>query len=77
MTDALSQLGITPLPSKTNFLLCEVGSVAASVSEQLMTKGLVVRRFPDDHPLHHFLRFTVRAPHENDRLIDALWRQLP
>jgi histidinol-phosphate aminotransferase len=75
--DALDQLGIHPRRSHTNFLLTEIGHAASEIAEQLLTEGLVVRRFPDDHPLSYFLRFTVRAPHENDRLIDALWRQLP
>ncbi len=75
--DALHQLGIEPRRSCTNFLLTEIGPAAPGIAEQLLTEGLVVRRFPDDHPLAGYLRFTVRAPHENDRLIDALWRQLP
>jgi histidinol-phosphate aminotransferase len=77
MTEELHRLGIPPLPSETNFLLCDVGPAAATISEQLLSEGLVVRRFPEDHPLVHFLRFTVRAPHENDRLINSLWRYLP
>ncbi|MDK1019240.1 MAG: histidinol-phosphate transaminase [Actinomycetota bacterium] len=76
MSAALTQLGIQPRPSETNFLLCDVGPQSGDIAGQLLTKGLVVRHFPDDHPLVNFLRFTVRAPHENDRLIDALWRQL-
>lgn len=77
LADALSKLGIKPRRSATNFLLSDVGSQAPQIAEVLLTQGLVVRRFPDDHPLVNFLRFTVRAPDENDRLIDALWRQLP
>jgi histidinol-phosphate aminotransferase len=77
LADSLSKLGITPRRSATNFLLSDIGSQAPQIAEMLMAEGLVVRRFPDDHPLANFLRFTVRAPDENDRLIDALWRQLP
>ncbi len=77
LQEALSQLGIQPRRSRTNFLLTEVGTAAPEIADRLLTEGLVVRRFPDDHPLVNFLRFTVRAPDENDRLIDALWRQLP
>lgn len=77
MADALTQLGIGPRPSETNFLLSDVGPQSSVVAEQLMSLGLVVREFPDDHPLANFLRFTVRTPNENDRLVDALWRQLP
>ncbi|RLE11159.1 MAG: hypothetical protein DRJ28_11160 [Actinobacteria bacterium] len=72
LSDSLSSLGIDPRPSSANFLLCDFGSQAPQIAEVLLTEGLVVRRFPDDHPLVHFLRFTVRAPDENDRLINAL-----
>ena len=77
MADSLARLGISPVPSEANFLLCDIGPQAASIAEQLLTEGLVVRRFPDDHPLSNFLRFTVRAPNENDQLINTLWRHLP
>lgn len=73
----LTKLGVTVRPSSTNFLLCEIGPNAHSVAENLMAGGLVVRTFSDDGPLAEYLRFTVRAPHENDRLIDALWTHLP
>ncbi len=73
----LTKLGISVRPSSTNFLLCEIGPNAHSVSENLMAGGLVVRTFANDGPLADYLRFTVRAPHENDRLIDALWKHLP
>ncbi len=73
----LSNLGIHPLPSDTNFILCEVGSHARATAEALMGDGLVVRMYPADGPLGSHLRFTVRSPDENDRLIDALRRNLP
>ncbi len=41
--DALARLGLRVLPSETNFVLCEVGSDAHRLSEQLMGHGLVVR----------------------------------
>ncbi|KAA3641825.1 MAG: histidinol-phosphate aminotransferase family protein [Armatimonadetes bacterium] len=77
LAQGLTKLGLRVVPSSTNFLLCEVGPSAHSLAEQLMADGLVVRTFPTDGLLADFLRFTVRAPHENDRLIDALWRHLP
>lgn len=77
LAQELTKLGLRVIPSSTNFLLCEIGPAASSLSEQLMADGLVVRTFPRDGLLAEFLRFTVRAPHENDRLVDALWRHLP
>jgi histidinol-phosphate/aromatic aminotransferase/cobyric acid decarboxylase-like protein len=41
------------------------------VAERLMRRGLVPRTFGAGHPLAHCVRITVRADHENDRLIDA------
>jgi histidinol-phosphate aminotransferase len=76
MAEALTRLGISPVPSEANFLLCNIGPAAARIAEQLLAEGLVVRRFPDDHPLSDFLRFTVRAPHENDQLINQLRSRL-
>ena len=74
---ALTKLGLRVWPSSTNFLLCEVGPSASAVAANLMSMGLVVRSFAVDSPLVDHLRFTVRAPHENDRLVDALWRHTP
>jgi histidinol-phosphate aminotransferase len=65
--------GWQPYPSVTNFILVDLGTVerAAEVAERLMRRGLVPRTFGAGHPLAHCVRITVRADHENDRLIDA------
>ncbi|MEW6225471.1 MAG: histidinol-phosphate transaminase [Chloroflexota bacterium] len=70
---ALAAAGWRPYPSVTNFVLFDLGTPrrAAAVAERLMRRGLVPRTFGADHPLAHCLRVTVRADHENDRLIDA------
>ena len=69
----LSALGWSVGPSVTNFVLADLGSTdrAAAVAEGLLRKGLVPRTFPAGHPLADHLRLTVRAPGENDRLIEA------
>lgn len=73
----LRGLGIGVVPdSRTNFVLCEFGPQAHALADDLMAEGLVVRRFPADGPLGHFLRFTIRNREENDRLIEALRRRL-
>jgi histidinol-phosphate aminotransferase len=73
LADALGATGWAVGPSVTNFLLVAFGSVerAASVTEGLLTRGLVPRTFGANHPLADHLRLTVRDPHENDRLIAA------
>jgi histidinol-phosphate aminotransferase len=73
---ALDELEIAVLPSDANFLLCHVGDRAGEVAERLLEEGLVVRDYPKDSRLGQYLRFTVRLPNEDDRLLDALWRHL-
>ena len=70
---ALAALGWNVGPSVTNFVLVDLGSpdAAATTAEGLLRHGLVPRTFPAGHPLAGHLRLTVRAPEENDRLIEA------
>jgi len=74
LSDSLGLLGCTVYPSVTNFVLCHVGPHAGPLAEALEAEGLVVRTYPSDHSLADFLRYTVRSPRENDRLIGALDR---
>lgn len=69
----LAALGWQVAPSVTNFLLVDFGSPdrAAAVAEGLLRRGLVPRTFGAGHVLAGQLRFTVRAPAENDRLLEA------
>ena len=69
----LTALGWAVEPSVTNFLLVGFGTPerAEHTAEAMLRRGLVPRTFPQGHPLNAFLRFTVRAPGENDRLITA------
>ncbi|MDR9450437.1 MAG: histidinol-phosphate transaminase [Acidimicrobiia bacterium] len=69
-------LGLRVLPGATNFLLCEVGPQARRVAEALMEEGLVPRTYSEDGPLASYLRFTVRSPQADDRLVSALGRSL-
>jgi histidinol-phosphate aminotransferase len=70
---ALTAVGWHVGPSVTNFVLVDLGSPerAAATAEGLLQRGLVPRTFPAGHPLADHLRLTVRAPEENDRLIEA------
>jgi histidinol-phosphate aminotransferase len=63
------------LPSLTNFLLVGPPTPAAANAEALLRRGLVVRSYPGGLLLD-WLRITVRAPAENERLLAAL-RELP
>jgi histidinol-phosphate aminotransferase len=63
--DALLAAGFDCPPSAGNFLLLRIED-ADALAEELESKGLVLRRYPNG------LRFTVRLPAENDRLLEAL-----
>jgi histidinol-phosphate aminotransferase len=62
---ALLAAGYDCPPSAANYLLLRVEN-ADSLADELESKGLVLRRYPNG------LRFTVRLPAENDRLLEAL-----
>lgn len=62
---ALLAAGYSCPPSAGNFLLLPVEN-ADALAEELEQKGLVLRRYPNG------LRFTIRLPAENDRLLEAL-----
>jgi histidinol-phosphate aminotransferase len=73
LATGLAEAGWRAYPSQTNFILADLGSPerAAATAEALLRRGLVPRTFPADHPLASCLRVTVRADHENDRIIAA------
>ena len=65
MTKELTALGLTPLPSYTNFLFIPMANPETLV-ELLMPLGIVVRAFPGG------LRISVRDEIDDDELLDAL-----
>jgi len=76
---AFATLGTPSSPSVANFLLVGFGDRerANVAADGLLRRGLVPRTFGAGHPLADHLRFTVRAPAENDRLIVALAEIVP
>jgi histidinol-phosphate aminotransferase len=69
----LTEIGWRVGPSVTNFLLVDFTTPerAERTADGLLRRGIVPRTFGQGHPLNHHLRFTVRAPDENERLIAA------
>jgi len=65
----LSQLGVPPLPSRTNFLFVPLAS-PEQVGHALQGEGLVVRMFGDG------IRWSIRDRDDDDVLLDALARSL-
>lgn len=72
--DRLAGLGLDVPPSEANFLITHIGPTAPMVAAALMREGLVVREFPHIPELANHLRFTVRSPSDNNRLVDAIER---
>ena len=70
---ALRDAGWDPQPSTTNFLLVAFAGMGAaeSAAEGLLSRGLIPRTFPAEHPLAHCLRLTVRNQEQDDRLVAA------
>jgi histidinol-phosphate aminotransferase len=70
---AFAEVGWRPQPSVTNFILLDLVTAERSeaAADALMHRGLVPRTFGHGHPLAHCIRVTVRAPHENDRIVAA------
>ena len=73
----LRELGLDVRPSEANFLLTRIGPDAAALAAGLIREGLVVREFPHIPQLQDHLRFTVRSPVDNDRLIETIERIRP
>ncbi len=72
LSESLDALGLEVRPTSTNFVLARVGGGAGEVAARLMwERGMVVRSFTAG-PLAEHLRFTVRNPQENHRLLTAL-----
>jgi histidinol-phosphate aminotransferase len=64
---ALNALGAEVAPSQTNFLLVGLQRTAAAVHEALRARGVVVGL--PGAPLHRYLRVSLGAPDENDRML--------
>ncbi len=65
------------LATITNFVMARLGPGARDLAEAVMWEdGIVVRAFPPGYTLEFYLRFTVRSPAENERLLSTLSRRL-
>jgi histidinol-phosphate aminotransferase len=69
LAERLRELGLEPLPSWTNFVFVPLRG-AAAVHEALLRQGLAVR------PTDGGIRITLRDRADDDRLVEALARQL-
>lgn len=71
LTFELTRLGLSPVPSETNFLFIPIGPHAKSLCDELLQEGVIVRPlawmgFPEA------IRISVGNPAENTKLLSAL-----
>ena len=69
--EGLRGLGLSPVPSETNFLFIPIGPPAKSLCDELLLEGVIVRPlgwmgFPEA------IRISVGSPAENTKLLTAI-----
>jgi histidinol-phosphate aminotransferase len=70
LQSAFEKLGLTYVPSYSNFVLVKVGD-AAQVNLELLKRGVIVRPVKGDG-LPEWLRVSIGLSHENQKFSDAL-----
>lgn len=70
LQEGFAKLGLTFIPSFSNFVLVKVGD-AARVNLELLKRGVIVRPVAGDG-LPEWLRVSIGLPHENQIFLDAL-----
>ncbi len=71
MRDGLDLMGVSYIPSVSNFLLVDFGLDVKEVFENLLTRGVIVRPMTP-YGLDTMARVTVGKEGENERFLDAL-----
>ena len=75
ISDALRSMGLTPVPTFTNFVLFDCHRPAKAIYEALLREGVIIR------PMHAYglpnhLRVNVGTDEENERFLSTLRRVL-
>ena len=71
LMQALKSLGLTPVPSVTNFILFQAGPQAPDVARRLLKRGIIVRDMLA-WDLSEYLRVTIGLRQENAAFLEAL-----
>ncbi len=71
LIEACHKLGLSTIPSATNFITVDIGEDCAPLFQKLLRMGIIVR------PLHtyqmpHHLRITIGLDEQNKRVVEAL-----
>jgi histidinol-phosphate aminotransferase len=64
-------LGLSYVPSQTNFVLVRIGPKAKEVANLLLRRGVIIR-YMGSYDLPEYLRISVGLPEENQRFVEAL-----
>jgi histidinol-phosphate aminotransferase len=74
LAEALGEMGYEALPAVANFVLARWPSpeVAARTHGVCLSRGLVLRSYPDHPLLGSYLRIAARTPEQTNRLIETL-----
>ena len=75
LTDSLRQLGLSPLPSSSNFLLVQVKD-ATSLAKRMRQEGVAVRPFPQLTRLGDAIRISIGPWPMMEAVLAALRRTL-
>ncbi len=68
--------GLSPLPSRTNFILCRVDGMEARKLRDILAEEGVMVRYYDKPGLRNALRITVGRPEQNALLLEVLRQKL-
>ncbi len=71
LREGLLALGLSVLPSATNFLLCDLGRPAAALNEALLRRGVIVRPVLN-YGLPNHLRISTGTTEQIERLLEAV-----
>jgi histidinol-phosphate aminotransferase len=69
--DNLNKLGLSYVPSVTNFILIDVGRDCVDVFNRMLNRGVIVRDMKQ-YGLKNYIRVTVGTKKENERFVKVL-----
>ena len=75
LQEGFSELGLSWIPSRGNFIALDLGQVAAPVYQGLLREGVIVRPVAN-YGMPNHVRITIGLPAENARLLEALAKVL-
>lgn len=69
--EQVERLGLSYVPTQTNFVLIKIGDRCKDIYEGLLKRGIITRSMTN-FGLDEYLRVTVGLPEENEAFIEAL-----